>query len=147
MQLTNSLAVVSLLCSIGFATPSNIKERSRPSNNCGVKGYDGNRNILKQYPYTTQSQCDTYCAKNPKCQAYGLGNGYCRLYSVSCLSFIQRDNRSPFTFYDKTCPCPPVKPTTTSSKCTSKTSLSTTKSTKTSSSTTKSTTKSTTASV
>jgi hypothetical protein len=104
MQLINLLAFVPLLSSVANAAP-----QAPPSNVelCGVFGTNTrNRYLIRTgFLSTSVAACSTSCQRNSKCKSYGYGsNMICRLFSEPVVRHVsQRNSRTMFTFYDKTC--------------------------------------------
>ncbi|CAK1362438.1 unnamed protein product [Cercospora beticola] len=127
MRLITLLAVV-LSVAVAPATTASINDiTERAPSTCGLRGTDGRTRKFLSQSRCSFSQCVANCRKSSKCQAYGYGENQCRLYSATCSSFVRRDSRSPYAFYDRTCrnPSPPTTTTKTTARTTSKTTTTT----------------------
>ncbi|SMQ48205.1 unnamed protein product [Zymoseptoria tritici ST99CH_3D7] len=103
MHLLKVLSAAPLLLQAAFASPTQHDERS--ASICGSVGYDQGKFLLNK-PECTIAQCSDLCKKNINCKSYGYGKRTCRLYSKCLKDTVKPSKGSPYSFYDRACPCP-----------------------------------------
>lgn len=91
---------------------------SFPAEVCGVAGYD--IDCRAYYDDTTGEtanwdDCSALCNADCNCHSFAYGDSQCLLYIVPAINNTNPVPTSPYLFFDKSCPAPPVVSSSTSS--------------------------------